>query len=208
MLRGCAWAVAVAHLAAGVVGAFVIAPGTSAAEADPGVRMAHVASHAGAWFAAWFIPMAAALTMIALAATLKARLKERVASDALELALAFTIFGAAVEVTASCFAAVMLPALARTQDRALFQALELTVLIATSTVGNTGFTLGQLLLVRTLKQAGAPRVVVTLGALNVLAGAVFVAVGVAGVPVLVPMATGAVFVTLAAYAVVLARSAL
>ncbi len=204
MIRSSAVAVAALHLSVAVTGAFFIAPAVRTSVAE---RAAIVAARGDAWSWPWLVPIAAGLSLVWFVAVLCDRLRRRGgAHPGIALAPLLTTTGAAIETAGSCLAAGALPALARDGSLAAFQAVEAVVALATSVAGNTFFSLGQLLLVRALAEAGASRAVVRSGHATVAAGAAFAIAGAAGPPSSVPVATGALLVTVSPFAILVARS--
>lgn len=204
MLRLAAWMAAGSHAAIMIVGAVVIAGGSPPSGTVAG-RATYVALHADAWLAAWLVPPIAALCLLALVITLRRRLDPDGRDAGLSLAVHATTAGVAIEGISCAVAAAVLPALAEAGDLVGFSAAERLVGIGTSTFGNASFTLGTVMLVIALLRHGASRPLIGLGMLNALAGAGYVAVGVAA-PDLAPVLGGALLGAVTLFAASIAVS--
>lgn len=200
-MRRAAYLVAVSHGVLAGVGAIVIRPGTAAGAELP-ARMKHVVEHRELWLAAWLVPPVAAAFLLWLMVELRRRLDDR----RLDLAVAATAVGFAIEGFACCLAAGALPGLAGQPEA--FLAVERVVQLGTATFGSLGFTLGQGVATHALAAAGAPRAVVGLGWTTTLAGAVFMGAGAAGAPGAVAVANAILFLALIGFSVALARAPL
>jgi hypothetical protein len=199
------WLVAATHVAIAVVGAAILGPGSPGA-GSLDQRMAYVAGHTGAWQAAWLVPPVAALSLLWFTAELRARLARDGVRDApLVLGLIAAATGAGIEGAACAVAAGALPVLAAEGARAGFLAVERVVVLGTTSFGNAGFTLSQIVFVAALGRAGAPRAVTWPGWATALAGVGFLLAGVLGIAPLVLVANAAMFVALVAYAIGVAR---
>ncbi len=204
MLRPAGHLVAVTHGAIALFGALVLRPGMPGA-GEPAERMGYVATHAGTWTAAWLVPPIAALALLWLSVELRARLDETGKDARLLLALVAVASGVAIEGSACAVAAGALPVLARAEAASAFLAVERAVGLGTTTFGNAGFTLGQILFTSALGRAGAPRGVVTFGWLTAGAGLAFMLAGAIGHAAATTAANGALFVALIAFSALVAR---
>ncbi|MEM6994951.1 MAG: hypothetical protein AAF721_30845 [Myxococcota bacterium] len=196
----------VVHLAALGLAGGVLAPGTTSA-GDLASRMAYVAADPRRWGSGWVAWMLAGLTMVWMVVAIRDWLGEHAEPRRLRLASHLIVLGAAIETVGHLLSAGALPSLAAAQQGAAFAAVERTSELAAAAAAFC-FAPGMGIVVASLvHHPKAERFTLGAGVLNVLSGYGMAFVHAAGAAQLLPVATGAVVLTLAAFCLSLARDA-
>lgn len=194
----------IVHLAALGMSAGVLAPGTPSG-ADLPARMIYVAADPRRWGMGWVAWMLAALTMVWFVVAIRDWLGDRGEPRRLRLASHLIVFGAAVETMGHVLAAGMLPSLAAAQQGPTFVAVERAIELS-GAASAFCFAPGIGIVVASLARHPAiGRFTLGAGVLNVAGGFGMAFVQFAGETKMMPVATGAVVLTMAAFALSLAR---
>lgn len=206
-LRGASYFVAASHLAAAALAAVVIAPGApgSGELAD---RAAWIAGHEAGWIAGWAAWVLAGLGLVAFVWMLRRRLDPRGRDEALGAALALAALGLALEASAHAISALGLPARARAPSLDGFVAAEGTTRLLGVVLAQIAFVAMTLLVVRALAAAElGGRVARVAGYCNAACGAAMILAGLFELDALVPVATSALVLSLAAMTIAVGRAA-
>ncbi len=194
------------HLAALGLAGGVLAPGTSAG-GDLATRMAYVAADPRRWGSGWVAWVLAGLTVVWLVVAIRDWLGDHAEPRRLRLASHLIVLGAAIETVGHLLSAGALPSLAAAQMGPSFAAVERTAELATA-ASSFCFAPGMAIVVASLvRHPNVERFTLGAGVLHVLCGYGMAFVNAAGAARVLPVATGAVVLTLAAFCLSLARDA-
>jgi hypothetical protein len=192
-VRAAGAVVAITHALAAAGGYFVVKPGRGRDGSD----MDYLAAHADRWTLAWFLFVVAAFGMVWMMVALARRLAT-VAPWTMQVAVVFTVIGAAVESAGHCLSSA-LPWVDGTAHVALARAAELMA----SAVAAVAFSLGMAAACAALRRARAGAVLFLVGGINAVAGGVMAAASLLRSRELAEPATMAVLATVTLFGVLL-----